>query len=87
MVRSLYNAIEDKNYQKIQFMAHRLKGGGKNIGALRFAELCEFLETAGQTQTIDNVISQYESLKNEYEKSLSECYLFSNRAVAKELVQ
>jgi signal transduction histidine kinase/CheY-like chemotaxis protein/HPt (histidine-containing phosphotransfer) domain-containing protein len=47
-VVEIEKAVSSRNAQKLWSLAHDLKGGGTNMGALKLSSLCQELENAGE---------------------------------------
>jgi HPt (histidine-containing phosphotransfer) domain-containing protein len=59
-------AIEDKDYKKIQFSAHRMKSGAENIGATPFSKMCEAFEYMDSNSSSDELKELFNKLQIEF---------------------
>jgi two-component system, sensor histidine kinase and response regulator len=62
----LKNAIEEKNPEKINKTAHRIKGSLANIGAQTASSWAFTLEKAGKTNSLNEIGSTFNAFKNEF---------------------
>jgi len=67
-VAALHSIVGEKDFRKIEFEAHGLKGMFGNMGALQAADLCEKLESEAE----NNCLTTPESLVAEIDKAFSE---------------
>ncbi len=66
-------AVEEKDYDKLRFFAHKLKGNSLTLGIENFAKICSHLEIAGKENRIEEVSVQLCSkLVSDFEKIISE---------------
>ena len=64
--KELGQNISTKEMEKIQLIAHALKGNSLNMGATALAEKCSAIEQASISKNLDEVITQYKELETLY---------------------
>jgi PAS domain S-box-containing protein len=69
---SLRQAQKSGDREAMKFLAHRLKGSGANLGAVRLARLCGELEAMAPEARLEDCTRQIELIAQEYEKVLPE---------------
>jgi two-component system, sensor histidine kinase and response regulator len=67
-INALHSIVREKDFRKIEFEAHSLKGMFGNMGALEAADLCEKLETEAENKSL----AQAELLVAEIDKAFSQ---------------
>lgn len=55
VVTELKSAVKKQDAEKINSIAHKLKGGGANLGAKGFAKVCYQIELRGKENRLDDV--------------------------------
>lgn len=62
--------IEDKDFEKIYSIAHKIKGSGGSYGFTKLSEIAKQIEThARNKEEIEKIKSLYEHLKDFFENS------------------
>jgi HPt (histidine-containing phosphotransfer) domain-containing protein len=64
---ALNAALAGRNAKSVEQIAHRLRGGALEMGALRMAPLCAAIEQAARAGLIDEAASQAVRLDREFE--------------------
>jgi CheY-like chemotaxis protein/HPt (histidine-containing phosphotransfer) domain-containing protein/two-component sensor histidine kinase len=67
LVDALRQSITLGDAEAMQRAAHSLKSASRNLGALRFAEICKELESIGRAGITENATSLLPVLESEYE--------------------
>jgi HPt (histidine-containing phosphotransfer) domain-containing protein len=63
---ALRAAVAAGNAESVGQIAHRIRGGALEIGALRVAPVCAAIELAGRTGSLGQAPAQLESLHDEF---------------------
>ncbi len=75
-------AVENKNFEKLKFYTHKLKGSTLTLGIESIPEYCKELELAGEEEIVDDhIISQTHSLKIHVNKIVSELQLLKEKYI------
>lgn len=64
---ALRAAIASANAESVAQVAHRLRGGALEMGALRMAPLCAAIEHAARAGSLEQATTQVESLQREFD--------------------
>jgi HPt (histidine-containing phosphotransfer) domain-containing protein len=59
-------AIAAENVESVEKIAHRLRGGALEMGALRMAPLCAAIEHAARAGSLEHAAARAESLDREF---------------------
>lgn len=66
IIKDLAEAVASANYELVGSTAHKLKGGARNIGAMRVAQICELIEDDPARTGSVTLSKQLIILKQEY---------------------
>ncbi|HOV14231.1 MAG TPA: ATP-binding protein, partial [Spirochaetota bacterium] len=66
-IKLIENAITNKDFEKIKFEAHSIKGSSLNITAKKLGLTAEKIERNAKEKRIDEIIKNFETLKEDYE--------------------
>ena len=73
VIEKIKSSVEEKDYEKLRFNAHKLKGNSLTLGIDFFVKICSQLESAGKEKRIDGTAIQLcNVLTNDFEKVLGE---------------
>lgn len=65
LLERFHEAQEERDLEKIQFLAHRIKGSALNVGAVTMAENCAAIEKSlGEKLDWNHLCSQIKQLKS-----------------------
>lgn len=65
-LRALRAAVAAGSAESVGQIAHRLRGGALEIGALRMAPLCAAIEQAGRSGSLEHAAAQVDALQHEF---------------------
>jgi len=80
MVSAIEQAVAASNPEGVRGMAHRLKSGSANVGAVRLANLCRELEALGRRRETGSMQEVLGRIKEEYSRVESALTVFSSGA-------
>ena len=72
IIASLHQALEARSAKDLEREGHTLKGSGRELGALRLAEICQQVETRGKTLSFDGVEGLLVQVEEEFERACAE---------------
>ena len=77
---AMHRALEEQNGRELQREAHTLKGGGRDLGTVRLAEVCQTLEDIGKAATFDLAPEALAAVEGEWKRArvALETYLREN---------
>jgi HPt (histidine-containing phosphotransfer) domain-containing protein len=62
MIRTMRESARNQNHETLKGTAHSLKSSAGNLGAVRMAAICEYLEGKTDFRDVDEVLSELESV-------------------------
>ena len=65
-LRALRAAVAAGSAESVGQIAHRIRGGALEIGALRMAPVCAAIELAGRSGSLEQAPAQVDSLDHEF---------------------
>lgn len=72
MLAELKSAAIDKNADRVEFLAHKLKSSGGNVGAFGFVGLCRKLEDNARAGDLSNASELAQQISDEYDRVIAE---------------
>ena len=73
VIGKIKTAVEQKDFDKLRFFAHKLKGNSLTLGIENFAKICSHLENDGKENKIEeNTIQLCDKLVHDFEKIIKE---------------
>ncbi|MGB8320968.1 MAG: response regulator [Ignavibacteriaceae bacterium] len=73
VIGKIKTAVDEKDYDKLRFFAHKLKGNSLTLGIENFAKICSVLEKAGKESKIEETtIELCNKLVHDFEKIIKE---------------
>ena len=67
-VPAIKQGVEEKDFEKVVYNAHSLKGGAGSIAAFGFRALCENIEKAGRNRDMEKIAESFDLLQAEFER-------------------
>jgi two-component system sensor histidine kinase/response regulator len=67
-INALKQAFENRDARTLREKAHALKGASRNMGAMRFADICQELENAGIAGNVGGADAMLTRLEREFER-------------------
>lgn len=66
-IAALHDALKAGDAYSVSMIAHTLKGGGRNIGAMKLAGYCQTLELAAKAKTLANAGVIIQAIESEFQ--------------------
>ena len=66
IVEDISTAVENKDLQMLEQMAHKLKSSSASIGAVNLGNLCSNMEEMGEEGNLENSLETLNQLTQEY---------------------
>ncbi|MGX5174546.1 Hpt domain-containing protein [Aliikangiella sp. IMCC44653] len=71
-IKQLVSVCKQNDYDLIRRTAHSIKGSSRNVGALKFAIICESIENAALMEELESCLSFLDKLHLEYQQLKAE---------------
>ena len=80
VIGKIKTAINENDYDKLRFFAHKLKGNSLTLGIEDFAKICSLLEKAGKESKIEeNTVQLCDKLVHDFEKIIKELEIIKTK--------
>ena len=80
VIGKIKTAINENDYDKLRFFAHKLKGNSLTLGIEDFAKICSLLEKAGKESKIEeNTVQLCGKLVHDFEKIIKELEIIKTK--------
>jgi histidine phosphotransfer protein HptB len=71
-IKQLASVCEQQNFDLIRRTAHSIKGSSRNVGALKFAIVCESIENAALMEELQSCLDFLSTMPEEYKQLKAE---------------
>ena len=80
VIGKIKTAVDENDYDKLRFFAHKLKGNSLTLGIEDFAKICSLLEKAGKESKIEeNTVQLCDKLVHDFEKIIKELEIIKTK--------